>query len=316
MNNLPQSEAYERSYMHRDSIKFVLVARNTHFIVTASIDGHLKFWKKKPIGIVFVKHFRAHLGTIVDMSINNPLGTFLVTISDDKSLKIYDIINFDMINMINKLDFKPACVEWCYTTVSQSGVHDPFPIIAVSDADSKNIYTFEATGSTGKPLAILDSMHTGPVVRMRFNSALSIMVSIDNSGILHYWSTHRNDYSFPSNVVKFKSKMDTDLYELAKIKQKPHDISFSPNGKYMAIICSDRKIRLFQFLTGKIIRIFDESLQKITTLQQTEQQLPNMEFGRRMAIERDLEKSELFNAERIIFDDSGYYIIYPTMLGN
>jgi len=35
------------------------------FIVTASCDGHVKFWKKKEEeGIEFVKHFRSHLGNI------------------------------------------------------------------------------------------------------------------------------------------------------------------------------------------------------------------------------------------------------------
>ena len=35
----------------------------TDFIITASQDGHVKFWKKKEEeGIEFVKHFRSHLG--------------------------------------------------------------------------------------------------------------------------------------------------------------------------------------------------------------------------------------------------------------
>lgn len=38
----------------------------TDFIVTASCDGHIKFWKKQEEGIEFVKHFRAHLGMYVD----------------------------------------------------------------------------------------------------------------------------------------------------------------------------------------------------------------------------------------------------------
>jgi hypothetical protein len=36
----------------------------TDFLVTGSVDGHLKFWKKKPEGVEFVKHFRAHKGAI------------------------------------------------------------------------------------------------------------------------------------------------------------------------------------------------------------------------------------------------------------
>lgn len=314
LNNLPQSEAYERSYMHRDSLKFVSTARKTHFIITASIDGHVKFWKKKSIGIEFVKHFRAHLGSISDISINNPLGTLLATISEDKSLKIFDIINFDMINML-KLDYVPSCVEWCYSTVASNNYNDPFPVVAVSDADSNKIYTYEGTGLNNCPLTVLDKLHVNPVARMRFNSAYSTMVSVDSKGMLDYWGTHRNDYRFPSNVVHFKSKLDTDLYELAKLKQVPHDIAFSLDGQHFALICSDRKVRLFRFLTGKLIRVYDESLQSIITLQQTQQQLPNMEFGRRLALERDMDKTDFFKAEKILFDDSGYYLIYPTMLG-
>jgi hypothetical protein len=31
-------------------------------MITTSVDGHLKFWKKNDKGIEFVKHFRAHIG--------------------------------------------------------------------------------------------------------------------------------------------------------------------------------------------------------------------------------------------------------------
>lgn len=60
LENLPDSECYEKSYMHRDAITHV-VCTKTDFVVTASIDGHVKFWKKTEDGIEFVKHFRAHL---------------------------------------------------------------------------------------------------------------------------------------------------------------------------------------------------------------------------------------------------------------
>lgn len=68
----------------------------------------MKFWKKQEEGIEFVKHFRTHLSMLMGMT-DNFNGTLLCTISLDKSLKVFDIINFDMINMI-RLDFVPfAC---------------------------------------------------------------------------------------------------------------------------------------------------------------------------------------------------------------
>lgn len=39
-------------------------ATTTDFIITGSVDGHLKFWKKQETGIEFVKHYRAHLGAV------------------------------------------------------------------------------------------------------------------------------------------------------------------------------------------------------------------------------------------------------------
>jgi peptidylprolyl isomerase domain and WD repeat-containing protein 1 len=61
LDQLPSAEAYEKSFMHRDIVTHTIVTR-TDFIITASADGHIKFWKKQPEGIEFVKHFRAHLG--------------------------------------------------------------------------------------------------------------------------------------------------------------------------------------------------------------------------------------------------------------
>lgn len=36
----------------------VAVAQATDFFVTASADGHIKFWKKQPQGIEFAKHYK------------------------------------------------------------------------------------------------------------------------------------------------------------------------------------------------------------------------------------------------------------------
>lgn len=71
--------------------------RRNDFIVTTSVDGHLKFWKKTASGIEFVKHYKSHLSSIVDISLSAD-NELLATISDDMSLKVYDITNFGMRN--------------------------------------------------------------------------------------------------------------------------------------------------------------------------------------------------------------------------
>ena len=60
---LPSAHMYETSYMHRSVVTHTLSIAKNNFIVTASTDGFVKFWKKQSEGIVFVKMFRAHLGS-------------------------------------------------------------------------------------------------------------------------------------------------------------------------------------------------------------------------------------------------------------
>ena len=45
-NDLPRADLYERSYMHRDVVSHIAVSKNAEFVVSASRDGHVKFWKK------------------------------------------------------------------------------------------------------------------------------------------------------------------------------------------------------------------------------------------------------------------------------
>lgn len=83
---LPNSEMYERSFMHRDHVTHVIVTASD-FVVTGSRDGQVKFWKKMQKGIEFVKHFRAHLAPIACMS-DTADGTLLATTAADKAYKV------------------------------------------------------------------------------------------------------------------------------------------------------------------------------------------------------------------------------------
>jgi peptidylprolyl isomerase domain and WD repeat-containing protein 1 len=57
-DNLPGAEQYEKSFMHRDIVTHIAVAKQTDYIITGSADGHVKFWKKMLTEIEFVKHFQ------------------------------------------------------------------------------------------------------------------------------------------------------------------------------------------------------------------------------------------------------------------
>lgn len=89
---LPKAEMYETSLMHRDTVNFVHITKQ-EFIITTSVDGHVKFWKKSEKGIEFVKHYRAHLGVIVACNVSCD-GALFATTSIDKGLKVFDVMNF------------------------------------------------------------------------------------------------------------------------------------------------------------------------------------------------------------------------------
>lgn len=110
---------------------------------------------------------------------------------------------------------------------------------------------------------------------------------MDTQGILNYWTGAKTEYQFPKNV-DFESKLDTDLFEFVKQKSHPVSMCVSPDGETFATYGADRKVRIFKFATGKLTRVFDESLQHYTELQQEKKALPHMEFNRRVAMEKEV----------------------------
>eukprot|EP00912_Choanoflagellata_sp_UC4_P002491 UC4_evm1s1577 len=79
--------------------------------------------------------------------------------------------------------------------------------------------------------------------------------------------------------------------------------------------CSDRKIRIFNVLNGKLNRVYDESLATYEDRQTKSAILPPMEFGQRMASEKQIEEEDGLRLVSACFDESGKFILYPTLLG-
>jgi len=327
LEHLPNAQMYEKSYMHRDTVTHVVVTPITDFIVTGSADGHIKFWKKQPIGIEFVKTFKAHIGPLTSMSVSCD-GLFLCTVSVDQSLMLFDVRNFDLINMI-RLSFVPSCAEFISTKASGKAT------VACSDRDSNNIYIFEANSET-KPKAVISTIHKTPVRVLKYNEPFNTVISCDNTGVIEYWDP--TTFGMPNDVVEFRLKSETDLYEFAKMKTLPRSLHVSSCGKFFVCMGKDRQIRIFRFLSGKLFRKYDESMPIITKLQkQSSIGLDAMEFGRRVTVEQEIDRlcneydTQLNNilsnktpnttvivpppTSTVIFDESSTFILYPSIFG-
>ena len=55
-----------------------------------------------------------------------------------------------------------------------------------------------------------------PPSPLQYDSQHDIVVSGDRSGMVEYWSGPAQEYGFP-RAAKFQHKIDTDLYEFAKV---------------------------------------------------------------------------------------------------
>jgi peptidylprolyl isomerase domain and WD repeat-containing protein 1 len=217
-DNLPKSAFYEHSYMHRDVVTHIVVSKPTEFVITASCDGHVKFWKKMKDNIEFVKHFQAHLGRLslfqcdVHLSISiafsiGPInclslsydGTRLLTTSEDKTIKFFEVIGFDLSHMIT-LSYVPTAAEWMKTVTTTR--------VAVADANAGTIRIYRSEdsshGDMNEPLASIE-LHRSPVKSIIFNPSYACAISIDMSGMIEYWDVNTYDLPNKGKSPSFRS---------------------------------------------------------------------------------------------------------------
>lgn len=305
---LPTSARYSKSLMHKEQLSFVLWTPLTEFLITTSVDGVVKFWKKVAQGIEFVKEFKAHQGDIRSVSVSAD-GRSFATAGADKSLKIFDVITFDLLAMI-PLEFVPKCVCW----VHKKGAS--LPLLAVSEAEEPLIHVLDGRGERSEPLHTIKGLHRSVVTLMAFNDVYDCVVSADEGGMVEYWRPHGR-YEKPDNVFEYKSA--TNLFEFKKAKSAPTSLTISPSGQRLATYSTpDRKIRIFDFATAKLYRTYDESIQTAEEMQQAGtalQKLDEAEFRRRLVQERELDAPALAEKVKVIFDESGHFIMYGSILG-
>ena len=304
---LPASARYSKSLMHRDQLAFVTVTPLTDFLVTSSIDGVVKFWKKTVGDVESVKEFKAHVGEIKSVSVSQD-GRSFATAGADKTVKIFDIVTFDLLSIL-QTEKVPRCICW----VNRKGAS--LPLLAVAFEESNDIEIYDGRGEEQTPMHTISKLHRGAVRAIAFNGEYDCAISADDNGMIEYWRP--GSYEKPDNVFKFKSS--TDLFEFKKAKSVPSSITISRSGQRFATFSfPDRKVRVFEFATGKLYRTYDESISTINEMQQAGtalHKLEDVEFGRRLATERDVENPGSQSRINVIFDESSNFILYGSLYG-
>jgi len=305
---LPSSTRYSKSLMHRDQLCFNTFTPYSDFLITSSIDGFVKFWKKVSGGIEFVKEFKAHDGEVKSATASAD-GRSFATTGSDGTIKLFDVITFDLLAMLTP-ETQPKCI--CYV----HGRGASFPLLAVSFEEKPNIAIFDGRGENQMPIHTISNLHRSPVSIMAYNPHFDCVVSADESGMLEYWRPS-GSYEKPDNVFGMKSA--TNLFEFKKARSVPSTITISPSGKQFSTMSfPDRKIRIFDFASGKLYRTYDESIATITEMQQAGtavEKLDDVEFGRRLGVEKEVEHSAVKNRVNVIFDETGNFIMYGSIFG-
>lgn len=304
--------------MHRDTLSHVLVAARD-LVITASIEGVVKFWRKSSVGSVdFIKSFRAHAGPLT-AAVLSPDGCWLATGSLDKTVKLFDVENVDMIKII-RLECVPGPLLWLRSP--DTGSHRL--LVAAKAEDS----------ATASPLSVVDPWHaTTTTSAVTLSASLShitamaahqsTLVLAGSDASLGYFTLVEDDKTLRLEPLPLpeRHQLDDTVVAPSTADTPPSVVSgitFSPDGTLFATLSSDRFVRVFRLSTGRLYKKLDETLAWYSDAQQTGRlpvKLDDLEFGRRLAVERELQKSPYFATLAPLFDPSGTLLIYPSVIG-
>ncbi|KAL2312428.1 WD repeat containing cyclophilin family peptidyl-prolyl cis-trans isomerase Cyp9 [Schizosaccharomyces pombe] len=313
LHNLPDAPRYTKSYMHNAEI-YKCFPTKSNYILSVSYDGYVKFWHKTPNGVEYIKEFHAHNAMLLSAELSQDERLF-ITGADDKSLKVFDVESIDLVNIID-LEFLPKAI-CCFNSPSLKT-----SLIAVSSAESPLIFFFES-GGDGEVLYTVKK-HTAPVHCLRYLSTLDCFLSIDIGGMVEYWSPEE-PFQKPDTAELFNMKSQTDLYIFKKQKSVPTSLEVSHFENFWSTISyPDCKVRVFDTKSGRAILELDENpsnaAKKVEALFEKEDTessyyMSHVELGRRIAIERDIEKHGLTVGTTAIFDESEKYLLYGSIVG-
>lgn len=207
---LPRSGRYSKSLMHKAVLSFVTVTANTDFLITASIDGQVSFWKKVSAaegGVEFVKEFKAHEGEIVSVSASWD-GRSYASAGKDGTVKIWDVETFDLIAVLNTAKI-PSSICWVHGR-GRGGM----PMLALGNEIDGEMAIYDGRGDSETPVHVLKGLHRQPIIAIAYNYHFDCAVSADSGGMLEYWRPGGN-YEKPDNVFKMKS--GTNLFDFKKV---------------------------------------------------------------------------------------------------
>lgn len=321
---IPSSSHYHVSWMHAQTLTAVVTSTKYGYVVSASQDGTVKFWKRLEVDgepvegqhpcLEFAKSFTAHAGPVLALAMDPDEGV-CASVGADNVIKFYDVSTFDATAMIRTE--RPLGTACCWLRSANRSE----TLLAVGAADTGDIYLYAPDRS--RVVQTLTMHGSNIVTCMAYNATHHCVVSTDQKGIIEIWDTWgtpdvsertsdadegTEDEIFALLVggplvpsrhgIVYGSKVDTQLYELVRKKTFATAIAIEPTGEHFAIYGSDRKIRIFEHRTGKVRVTYDERLKAYDRIfGNSPFHLDTIEYGQRAALEREMDaESTVYSA--------------------
>jgi len=162
-SDVPPSNHYEVSYLHRSTVTRAVCSSKHGYVLTASEDGYVKFWKRLSSSsggggataaaagsggggpassrcLEFVKSYTAHIGPVLALVVSQPEGDTAASVGRDGTIKLYDVGTFDDTGMIKTRNARGGGADASASQI-ELGMHATFlgedqSLIAVASAST------------------------------------------------------------------------------------------------------------------------------------------------------------------------------------
>lgn len=191
--NIPSSHHYHVSWMHSDIVTVVVSSEKHGFVITASRDGVVKFWKRLPVTrsynseqqdkkrtvapcLEFCKSYVAHTAPVSALAMDVH-GDCVASVANDGVVKYYDVGSFDVSSYHRtNLDLGTSA---CWISLDAS-------VLAVSSRSSGHIFVFTPHHG-GSHLQTLTLHGSNVVTSIVYNPVHNCAMSCDTQGIIEFW---------------------------------------------------------------------------------------------------------------------------------
>lgn len=215
--DIPTPAHYQISFMHRTVVTHVITSWKHAYVVTASADGIVKFWKRTEVVppeskeenkmkqkeetttpcLEFVKSFTAHVGAVAALVMEDTQADVCVSIGhNDGIIKVYEVSTFDATAMIKTKEPVGSPHASFFRTAATRAL---FLAVASSQRQDGRIFIF-SVDSVNMGLVQTIQLHaTANITSMTYNAPNHCMYTADSKGILEVWDCSGNSSKNDNN---------------------------------------------------------------------------------------------------------------------